>query len=613
MPSQNVPALVLIYDIRGFTAASKRLHTADLGAFATGAHKAILELFSAHPPTFVKNLGDGHLLLWETGTSPDPALVASVVDGARRARTAFAAFVAGQGAAGARLPKHVGLGVAFGEVSRSDDYYGVALNLAARLQNLARPEGMALDTTVFEAVAARDETMKAEFRRARVHLKGLGSTLVWVKRPFSWERLFGRLGRAAAILAVPAAYLFVADAGIGVPGGEGLRRMLDRREMSLFRPVRGDEEVRRTAVRQRHDYAERLRAARTKDGWILSSPKEPKQKEADVWAVSQAICGAFKAPDLAPDALAAFLPALAWPFEGMRPVEEGGVLFGWPAHDGMNYTEAEPCLWTVAALATALGHSGAIPAPDRPKFLGYLDVAQRAADLYRPTEDGGWNMFPRQTDLSHHNPYSTTLAFLALLETRAAGLPWNGSVERRDAMIRSTAAWLVLRFDASGPVHGWRGTPSPSDPISPGLTFQVFSELLRAEAEDGIPVPPGLLAEVPSQLEGLVDRSARSTPDAGESQVEFTTHLNRTETHNEAINFLWHPWAIDAASRWLARARARGDADPLDVVHVRRTLGHLVVDLGHEAFEIATSGYIFVVSETLYGLSAVPLPRESAP
>ena len=28
-----------------------------------------------------------------------------------------------------------------------------------------------------------------------------------------------------------------------------------------------------------------------------------------------------------------------------------------------------------------------------------------------------------------------------------------------------------------------------------------------------------------------------------------------------------------------------------------------------EAFDIATSGYIFVVSETLYGLSAVPLPR----
>src|SRR5690242_10427803 len=35
----KVSAVVMIYDIRGFTAASKKLATADLGAFATAAHK----------------------------------------------------------------------------------------------------------------------------------------------------------------------------------------------------------------------------------------------------------------------------------------------------------------------------------------------------------------------------------------------------------------------------------------------------------------------------------------------------------------------------------------------------------------------------------------------
>jgi class 3 adenylate cyclase len=201
----SVSALVLLYDIRGFTAATRRMDAARIGAFATAAHGAILSQFRSPPPTFVKNLGDGHLLLWETGLDPDPALLSSVVAGAAAARTAFASFVAGQEAAGEALPRHVGIGVAFGVVSKTDDYYGVALNLAARLQNLARPEGLALDGTVFDVVSRADAKMAADFERARVRLKGLGSTTVYVRRPFSWERLLARAGAWAAAAAVPLA------------------------------------------------------------------------------------------------------------------------------------------------------------------------------------------------------------------------------------------------------------------------------------------------------------------------------------------------------------------------------------------------------------------------
>ena len=217
-------------------------------------------------------------------------------------------------------------------------------------------------------------------------------------------------------------------------------------------------------------------------------------------------------------------------------------------------------------------------------------------------------MFPRQTDLAHHNPYTSILALLSLLETRAAGLPWRGSVERRDALLAKTVAWIVGAYVGDGPHHGWRRTANASDPVSPGLTFQAFAELLRAEAEVGIAVSASILREMPSHIEGLIGRSIQDQGDAGESQVRFTSHAGRESTQNESINFLWHPWAIDAASRWLARADAKGDAQRLDRVRVRRTLGHLLVDQGPEAFEIATTGYIFVVSETLYGLAAVPTP-----
>jgi class 3 adenylate cyclase len=203
---------------------------ADLGAFMTGAHRAILEPFSQPPPTFVKNLGDGHLLLWETPPGGDPDLAAKVVAASARARAAFAAFVAGREAAGARLPRSVGIGVALGEVNRQDDYYGVALNLAARLQNLARPEGLALDRTVFEAAARRDDALRAAFRRARVRLKGLGATTVWVQRPFSWGRIVGRAARVAAVVALPLGYAALADAGLAVPGGDAVRAFLDGHE-----------------------------------------------------------------------------------------------------------------------------------------------------------------------------------------------------------------------------------------------------------------------------------------------------------------------------------------------------------------------------------------------
>ena len=614
MPAANVPAIVLIYDIRGFTAASKRLKTADLGAFATGAHRAILDLFAACPPTFVKNLGDGHLLIWETGERPDPALLDAIVLGAGRARAAFAAFVKGHEAAGETLPRHVGLGVAFGEVSRSDDYYGVAINLAARLQNLARPEGMALDRTVFEEVSKRDEAVKTEFKRARVRLKGLGHTVVWVKRPFSW----GRVGRAAvpyaAVLVGVAGYVSLASAGAPLPWAESIQRALDARGMPLFRRVRGEGEVRATAAALRRDLAAALLKARTPAGWFLSDftdakRKEPKQTEVDVWAHSQAICGLLRSPELAPDVVRSLVDGLEYAFEGGRFVEVGGVAYGWHAHDKTLYTEAEPTLWTVAAVAMALGRPGAVPDERRAAFLAHLDKAQRAADLYRPapasgTWDGGWNMFPNQDEPERHAPYTTTLALLALLETRAAGLPWRGSVKARDEALAATAGWLLREFGTTADVTGWQRTSDPAEPVSLGLSFQIYSELLRAEEEAGVVVPPRVVEALTQQL---TDYRAEAKYDAGETSIWFTTHAGVHDKRNEGINFLVDPWAIEAAQRWLARAKGKG-ADPADVVGVRRTLGRLVVDQARAKYVEATTGWVFIASETIYALSSIPPP-----
>lgn len=617
MTATNVQALVLVYDIRGFTAASRRVGTADLGAFATAAHREILDLFAACPPTFVKNLGDGHLLVWETSGGLDTGLLDQVLAAARRAPGAFASFVAGQGALGARLPKQVGIGIAHGETFKSDDYYGVTMNLAARLQNEARPEGLALSETVFDAAARRDERLREEFRRARVGLKGLGSTVIWVKRPFSLRRLLRPFIPWAFAAGLPLAYVALSDAGLRLPFSEPVRRFLDGRGATLFRIPRGEAEVRAAAAAWRGRYLEFFDRMRDPQGWIRFSVSPHEENRVDVWTSSQAHAAIFRAPEVSAERLRRALGDLGSSF-GPRTefIEQDGVAYGWPAHPDSAYTEAEPALWTVAAIALALGRPGVVPEADRGLWLERLRRSQRACDLYRPLEDGGWNMFPHQDDLVRHSPYTTALALLALLEVHGAGLPWaDGGTERRDALLRSTAAWLASRFVADAPVPGWRGTPFVDDRISSGLTLQVYGELLRAEAQAGVAVPSPILAAIPRHLEELGQKALKEAYDAGENTVRFQSHRDRAESARtgkpvwsggaESVNFLWHPWAIEAAARWLDRARRSG-AEPADLQRVRRALGHLVVDLGDDAFKEATSGFTFVASETLYGLSSLP-------
>jgi hypothetical protein len=225
-------------------------------------------------------------------------------------------------------------------------------------------------------------------------------------------------------------------------------------------------------------------------------------------------------------------------------------------------------------------------------------------------------MFPDQKDPAFASPYSTGLALLALLETRRAGLPWHGvGVEGRDRLLAQTAGFLAHAFVATGPEPGWRGTPETSDPTSLGFTLQAYATLLRAEQEAGIPLAAPVASALVASLRRLDDRTPEdlreslSRWDTGEFSVAFRDLEGRPDHRNEAINFLWHPWAIEATRRFLDRAERSGVSDA-DLRRARRLLGTLVVDLEDEAVRRAVSGYTFVASETLYGYGAVPPPSE---
>jgi hypothetical protein len=386
-----------------------------------------------------------------------------------------------------------------------------------------------------------------------------------------------------------------------------VRRWIDGREASVFRRAASLEEVAREADGMRRAFASQIAAARAAGGWVRSDLRRQQDEDIDVWSSSQAIAAVLGARHLTDDDLRPYLGGIESCFAPAAVMTRGGRVIGWPAHPGYTYVEIEPALWTVAALARALGRPGLVPPADRDGLLARLAEAQRIAQSHYPPGDGGWNIFPNQKDPEAHSPYSTTLAFLALLDTRAAGLPWAGSVERRDALIAATARRLAATFVAEGPLPGWRRTHEALNAISPGLTLQTYALLLRAESEAGVEVPAEILAAIPRHLLTLEGASMEQPPDAGEYNHFVVGDDGKVAIQSESINFLWHPWAIDAAARWLDRA-ARLGAPASERYAVRRVLGHLVVGLGPEAVRLSRDTWVFISSETLLGLSAIPPP-----
>ncbi|HEX8137971.1 MAG TPA: toll/interleukin-1 receptor domain-containing protein [Pyrinomonadaceae bacterium] len=423
-------------------------------------------------------------------------------------------------------------------------------------------------------------------------------------------RLVG--GTASLVLLALLTYLAVADIGVSLPGGEAVRTLLDRHELSVFRAAASEAEIYEKAQGLRASLLKALvERGLTPEGWIASSLRPNFKKELEIWSHSQAMSAAFSVPDPErEEEIRRFIPSLEVPFAPGVAIEQDGVKYGWISHPNETHTQAEPALWTAIALARALGRPGFLTGEVRSRAEQHLAYTQEVLRLYHPLEDrhSGWNMFPRQKDPTQHNTYTTALALLALLETRQAGLPWDGSTERRDALLRDTAGWLMdpdnRQYDFKSDPPGWRASGETTNEVIDGLTLQIFSELLRAESEAGITLSPEITGQMPRYLARMVERDLKFPTASGEFTAPVTGRDGKETVEREAIGFLWYPWAINASARWLRRAEAKG-APTEERVRVRRALGHLIVELGDKAVETASAEWTFMGAETLYGMSAV--------
>ena len=413
---------------------------------------------------------------------------------------------------------------------------------------------------------------------------------------------------AAVLMLVSMTYVTVADAGLNVPAGGGIRTFLDRHDKSLMRRAHSNAEIRSAASSHRRELTTALEHGQTAQGWIAATLK-PGAADTNVeyWSNAQALSALFTTAELTDAEARQLFAGLDVAFESTATVAgPDGKKYGWIAHPKEMRTQAEPALWTAVALANALGRPGLLTGEARERALKNLAYTQEILKTYRPDNQNGWNMFPNQEDPHLHNVYTTALALLALLEARKANLTWDGSVETRDQLLMNAARWLADRYDAESPEPGWRHAASEtSENTVDGLTLQIYGELLRAEAEAGFVIPTKILEQMPDYLTKCGERNLSFPNDSGEFSALFTDHQGRQYMAREALGFMWYPWAINAAQLWLRHAERVGE--PMEKqVSVRRALGHLVVDHGGEAIQKFKSEWTFQAAETLYGLSVIP-------
>ncbi len=468
-----------------------------------------------------------------------------------------------------------------------------------------------LEPLAADARRGRDSAHKAVVRLV-AGLLGVDFDMLWRReRRRRLRRFLQRAATVTAVVGVSAlAYLAAADVGLNLPGGQAVRRVIDRYDASMLRPVHGGAEVNAAARGVEAALLQRLRREWLSGAWVHNNSTRTKGPKLAIspWVSSQAACAALRALGSKVDEQAEFWDVLAAPFAKELLIEADGKKFGWFVSDA-DYPQAEPALWTIAALAVALSIADE-SSGRRAQLTEWLEYAQTVADMYRPNDDGGWNVLPQQVDPSLHTTYATTLALLAMLELRRAGLGWHGDRARLEAQLRAAVRWLAGEFDPASTPPGWHlhlneaGNANTGE-VADGLTLQIYSELLRAEEEAGVEVPGEILAAIPRHLDALIGRPPNYQPGLGVLSRTFTNFDGAIVVRSVSESYLWHPWAIEATVRWLRRLE-RTAATPEAKTQARRVLGYLTIDIGAPLFKAATTkAATFVQSETLYALATL--------
>ncbi|MEW6664102.1 MAG: hypothetical protein AB1512_02630 [Thermodesulfobacteriota bacterium] len=198
-----VPCLVGMVDLRGFTAFSSAQD--DLGSLGKFAEVTLRYVFQkldesgSAEKCWAKPLGDGLLLVANMKDFQEKKMInisKELVSHLVKISEQFPAYVDRERPGGlTRVPNALGIGITFGPLVPIrihsaqlnidlQEYVGPAINLASRLQDVARPGGCVVHSDVYEKLMSRDpdasKLFEALFKKpTEIAVQGIGEVSVY--------------------------------------------------------------------------------------------------------------------------------------------------------------------------------------------------------------------------------------------------------------------------------------------------------------------------------------------------------------------------------------------------------------------------------------------------
>lgn len=142
--------LAIVVDIRGFSSFCQKNESFDVADYIRHIYKKMIDNFFANA-TYYKPTGDGLLVIVACPNKNLQAFIADYVKRCLNLLSSFKDFCIDNPRINFETPDKIGIGISRGSAcrlstgSKTIDYSGRVINLAARLNNLARPSGMVFD------------------------------------------------------------------------------------------------------------------------------------------------------------------------------------------------------------------------------------------------------------------------------------------------------------------------------------------------------------------------------------------------------------------------------------------------------------------------------------
>lgn len=168
--------IAVVVDIRGFSAFSNRQESPDTAMFIKRVYVRLIDSYFPLA-SFYKSTGDGLLFTIPFDENNLQEVAQQVISSCISCHSEFANICEGDPMINFTVPDKVGIGLARGTAcclisgEKTIDYSGRLLNLATRLNDLARPSGIVIDGE-FKISLLTDEQQEM-FQMADVYLKGI--------------------------------------------------------------------------------------------------------------------------------------------------------------------------------------------------------------------------------------------------------------------------------------------------------------------------------------------------------------------------------------------------------------------------------------------------------